>query len=98
MEENLGLEPQNYFLTVNRYETRKKLELSIDAFKQAIENSQRLKQSKFKLVIAGGYDKKNSDAIVCRSSLLSQASELGIADRVVFRENISQEEKEYLLR
>ncbi len=92
------LNPNNYLLTVNRFETRKRLDLCISAFADALQKDTRLRESGMKLVLAGGLDKKNQDALKCRQSLSDQARDLGIRERVVFRENISQEEKEWLLR
>lgn len=92
------LEPSNYLLTVNRFETRKRLDLCISAFADAIQKNERIRDSRMKLVLAGGLDRKNQDALRCRQSLSDQARDLGIRERVVFRENISQEEKEWLLR
>ena len=86
-----------FLLSLNRFETRKRIDIAVEAFAKAISKSDKVKKSGLKLVLAGGLDKKNQDALNCREALGKQAEQLGIKDRVVFRENISQEEKEVLL-
>ena len=86
-----------YLLSVNRFETRKKIDLCVEAFALAIKQDKSFQQSGLKLVLAGGLDRNNKDAILCRKTLEELAIKLDVADRVVFRENISQEEKEVLL-
>jgi alpha-1,3/alpha-1,6-mannosyltransferase len=86
-----------YLLSVNRFETRKRIDLCIESFALALKTNVHFKQSGIKLVLAGGLDRNNKDALICRSSLEQLAIRLEISDRVIFRENITQEEKEILL-
>lgn len=95
---NSLISPKEYLLTVNRFETRKRLDLCLEAFALAIKKCEKLRNDQnFKLVLAGGLDAKNADALVCRRELADLAKKLQIDHRVVMRENITQEEKEYLL-
>lgn len=86
-----------YLLSVNRFETRKRIDLCVEAFARALQQDQTFQKSGVKLVLAGGLDRSNKDALLCRKTLEEMATRLEISDRVIFRENITQEEKEVLL-
>ena len=88
------LNGQKYILTLNRFETRKRLDICIEAFALAQDS---LKKHKICLVVAGGLDFKNADAKLCRKNLQEQAVALGVQEQVVFMENISEKDKEELL-
>lgn len=90
--------PQKYLLSLNRFETRKRIDIAVDSFALALSNSKSLKDSGTKLVLAGGLDSKNKDAIECRQKLETLAAQKGVEDRVVFMENINENQKEALLR
>ena len=85
---------QKYILTLNRFETRKRLDISIEAFALAQDL---MKKQKICLVVAGGLDFKNADAKLCRKNLQEQTATLGVQDQVIFMENISEKDKEELL-
>lgn len=92
------LESTPFMLTINRFETRKRLDLSLTAFAEALKLKKSFAEKPMNLVIAGGLNKNSPDCLKCREELSKQAEELGISKYVIFRENISQEEKEVLLR
>ena len=95
-EEVVGeLANKRYLLTINRYETRKRLDVCIEAFGILRES---MVEKDMRLVIAGGLDRKNKDAVSCREALGEQVKKLGISDRVSFYENITEKEKEDLMR
>ena len=85
---------QKYILTLNRFETRKRLDISIEAFALAQDL---MKKQKICLVVAGGLDFKNADAKLCRKNLQEQTATLGVQDQDIFMENISEKDKEELL-
>lgn len=90
--------PENFVLSLNRFETRKRIDIAVQAFAMALKCSNEVKKLKVKLVLAGGLDLKNADARICRGQLENLAKELDISDSVVFLENISEAVKEGLLR
>ncbi|KAL7077218.1 hypothetical protein ACQ4LE_004117 [Meloidogyne hapla] len=72
------------FLSVNRFERKKNIELAIQAFaflltKISSENSKRCV-----LVIAGGYDPLNSENIEHFDELVKLSEKLGVADKIKF--------------
>lgn len=91
------LKPKNFILSLNRFETRKNLSLALEMFKQVVDRKN--KQGwETKLVLAGGLDTRNSDAIECLKELKLISLRHGISERVVFMANITEEQKEYLLK
>lgn len=88
------LEGRKFILTLNRFETRKRLDICVEAFALVQDLMRKLKIC---LVVAGGLDFKNADAKQCRKNLQEQAATLGVQDQVVFMENISEKDKEELL-
>jgi alpha-1,3/alpha-1,6-mannosyltransferase len=90
--------PEHFMLSLNRFETRKRIDIAVKGFADALLKNPKLKSSTMKLILAGGLDAKNKDAIVCRSQLEQLAKDQGISDRVIFMENINEIQKEALLR
>lgn len=90
--------PEKFLLSLNRFETRKRIDIAVTSFAEALRENPNLKSSGMKLILAGGLDAKNKDAVFCRSQLETLAKDQGILDRVVFMENINENQKEALLR
>lgn len=89
--------PADFVLSVNRFESRKLLDLAIKAFAIAAKTGE-VNRRGTKLVLAGGLDAKNADAVRCRKELQQLAVKEMVQDRVVFLENINEAQKEALLR
>lgn len=94
-----------FFLSVNRFERKKNIDLAIRAYKQSGSN--------FKLVIAGGYDLLVSENVKYLQELTDLATELGLKSlvyhkypeipaatdaKVIFLPNISSDLRNSLLK
>lgn len=90
--------PPNFMLSLNRFETRKRIDIAVKGFVDVLLKNPRLNKSDMKLILAGGLDAKNKDAVECRADLEELAKDHGISDRVIFMENINEIQKEALLR
>lgn len=90
--------PSNFVLSLNRFESRKRIDVAVRAFAAALKTCKEMQVKDARLVLAGGLDLKNADAVKCRAELEALATELGVADKVVFMENINETQKEALLR
>lgn len=83
------------FLSVNRFERKKALELAIFSF---AELKQQMKTSKLSLIIAGGFDSRISENKTYYSELKREAKRLGVLDHIYFMKSISTRLKAHLLR
>lgn len=86
---------EKFFLSINRYERKKNINLAIEAYEKL--------KSKFpncpvKLVIAGGYDPKLNENVEHKVELEALAKKLNVADGVIFKMNVNDEERAYLLK
>ena len=81
------------FLSVNRFERKKNLELALRAFAMFREDS--TKPSK--LILAGGYDARLRECVEYRAALEAEAKALGVSRDVEFRVSVSNETKRALL-
>ena len=90
--------PEKFLLSLNRFETRKCIDIAVKSFASAIKNSEQMRKDGVKLILAGGLDSRNSDAVACRRNLDLLAKDQGISDKVIFMENINEAQKEALLR
>ena len=91
---------KNIFVSLNRYERKKKLELAVTAFKDLIGiygEEKAMKESTL-LVISGGYDEALEENSSYYQELVSLVDSLGLNDVVVFRRSISNDERVALLR
>ena len=89
------------FISLNRYEKKKKLELAIHSFYHLVESiklRKRRKDPNLLLVIAGGYDPAVEENIEYFKELVQLAKDLELSDNIVFRRSISNEERLILLR
>jgi alpha-1,3/alpha-1,6-mannosyltransferase len=82
------------FLSVNRFERKKTLELAIFSF---AEMKQQINTSKISLIIAGGFDVRILENRVYYSELKREAKRLGVSDNVYFMKSISARLKSHLL-
>ncbi len=100
------------FVSLNRYERKKNIELAILAFKRLIEihlNNDKKKMMKsnknlkdslsnIKLVIAGGYDLRVTENVEYLKELRQLCFELSLEKWVIFRCSISDDERTQLLK
>lgn len=87
--------PEPFFLSINRYERKKNVNLAIEAFERYKTKN---KESKVKLVIAGGYDTRVNENVQHKAELEDLALRLNVSSSVIFRINVSDEERGYLLK
>lgn len=84
-----------FFLSLNRYERKKNVNLAVEAYAKFREKQE---GSPVKLVIAGGHDPRLAENVEHKAELEELAKKLGVADGVIFRVNVSDEERGYLLK
>ena len=73
------------FLSINRYERKKNIELAIKAFERLLQrNKGKVGEKDLKLIIAGGYDQNVAENIQYYSELRKMAEEAGISSKVEF--------------
>ncbi|XP_065201972.1 alpha-1,3/1,6-mannosyltransferase ALG2 [Planococcus citri] len=94
----LGIIKSEYFLSINRYERKKNLNLAIEAFAQLKHKVSSEQWSNFKLVVTGGYDVLVQENIEYFDELRNLAEELEISQKVVFLKSSSDAEKIMLLK
>ncbi|KAL3101174.1 hypothetical protein niasHS_001634 [Heterodera schachtii] len=78
----------NIFLSINRFERKKCVELAIHAFAYLLnvlstENRQAESENTF-LVLAGGYDKRNAENIAYHRELVQIVDQIGLQKHVIF--------------
>jgi len=84
----LGLNQRCVFLSINRFERKKGVEVAIEAAKLV---------DGMLLVVAGGYDPRVQENCDYKDELFRLAVRLGIQDRVFFVTSVSHEVKAFLL-
>lgn len=82
------------FLSINRYERKKNIELAIDAFATMLQSHA---NSNARLIVAGGYDTRLAENISYYDELVEKSNRLGIQNQVTFLRNLTENEKEELL-
>lgn len=88
------------FVSINRFERIKRLELAIGALKllyERIAGNYKNHPKKITLVVAGGYDPQVRENIEYLAELKKLVGTLGLTNDVVFRTSIGQEERFALL-
>ena len=99
------------FLSINRFERKKNLQLALWAYARYVEglkgtgigNQSDRDQShsddgkKTKLILAGGYDARLTENVTYLSDLKREAMRLNIQDFVEFRPSVSSDEKNQLI-
>lgn len=97
-ENNPGLKTK-YFLSLNRFETRKNVSLALKSFARIMtESSFKTEQNKYELVLAGGFNDKNIENVNCLKELKKLASNLNISDKVKYHFNFNDQEKMRLIK
>ncbi|UXI18999.1 Major facilitator superfamily domain-containing protein 6 [Sarcoptes scabiei] len=89
----------SYFLSINRFERKKNLELAIEAM-EVLQNKLDQKSSKksIHLVIAGGYDLNNIENIDYYEELIEKVKRSNLKDKVTFVRNLTDDQKQSLLK
>lgn len=87
------------FLSLNRFERKKNLNLALEAFKLMVEKNE-MQQSAISLhlVLAGGYDHRLQENVDHFSELVNSAKSLGITDKVTFIKSPEDKVKVALLK
>ncbi|KAG0467992.1 hypothetical protein HPP92_017320 [Vanilla planifolia] len=83
------------FLSINRFERKKNLQLAISAFAMLISSG--LSSSEATLTIAGGYDKRLKENVEYLEELKNLAEVEGVFDRVTFITSCTTAERNTLL-
>lgn len=88
------------FVSLNRYERKKRLDIAIDAFQILIERlkMKNISTSDILLVIAGGFDDAVEENLEVYNELVSKAEKYSLTCQVVFRKSISNDERLALLQ
>jgi len=95
-----GLELKNInylFLSINRYERKKNLNLALNALAELRKNISGPQWERTHLIMAGGYDLRVEENIHHFSELEDQAATLELNDHVTFLKSPSDDEKRALL-
>ncbi|XP_042042858.1 alpha-1,3/1,6-mannosyltransferase ALG2-like isoform X1 [Salvia splendens] len=89
------------FLSINRFERKKHIELAISAFAMLYNSQQEFlrgdKREELSLVIAGGFDKRLRENVEYLEELKNLAEREGVSDRVQFITSCSTPERNTLL-
>lgn len=85
------------FLSINRFERKKNLDLAIKAFKHLIQKLDSNDKKRVHLIIAGGYDDRVEENVDYFEEVNQLANQLGVIDEVTFLKSPSDEEKRALL-
>lgn len=84
------------FLSINRYERKKHVEIAIKALKEVVKTAK--EADKIKLQVVGGYDPRIEENVSYFEDLNSLAKSLNLEDKVEFFKSPSDAEKTNLLR
>ncbi|XP_047939313.1 alpha-1,3/1,6-mannosyltransferase ALG2-like isoform X2 [Salvia hispanica] len=85
------------FLSINRFERKKNIELAISAFAMLYNSLQHDNREELSLVIAGGFDKRLRENVEYLEELKTLAEQEGISDRAQFIMSCSTPERNTLL-
>jgi len=91
-------DPKRMFLSINRYERKKHLNLAIEAFSELRSKVSAEDFSNYSLVMAGGYDKRVRENVEHYAELVELTKKLHLTEKVTFLQSISNEQKILLLR
>lgn len=83
------------FLSINRYERKKNLDLCVLSLKQLLEDKNNKKS--IHLIIAGGYDPLNTENIEYYQDLVKLTHDLGVKQNITFVRSFTDNEKQLLL-
>lgn len=93
-----GIEKSLYFLSINRYERKKNIALAIEAFADLKHKLSLEQWSKFKLVVAGGYDLLVQENIDYFKELQDLSEKLDANHKIVFLKSPNEAEKITLMK
>ncbi|BFZ00168.1 hypothetical protein BsWGS_03207 [Bradybaena similaris] len=83
------------FLSLNRYERKKNVQLAIYAFGELLQQKP---DADVHLIIAGGYDSRVEENVEYHSELVTLAEKLGLEKKVTFLRSPSDSQKRTLLK
>ena len=100
VNQGLSAKPQDeikepFFLSLNRYERKKNINLAVEAFAKFREKNGKIK---CRLVIAGGHDPRIRENVEHKGELEELSKKLGGEGEVSFKVNVTDEERVYLLK
>ena len=84
-----------FFLSLNRYERKKNINLAIEAFEKFKKSNP---NTPIKLVIAGGYDPRMQENVQHKLELEALSKKLNVDTSVIFRINVNDDERGFLLK
>eukprot|EP01029_Cantina_marsupialis_P028203 TRINITY_DN775854_c0_g1_i1.p1 TRINITY_DN775854_c0_g1~~TRINITY_DN775854_c0_g1_i1.p1 ORF type:complete len:484 (-),score=110.10 TRINITY_DN775854_c0_g1_i1:113-1471(-) len=93
-----AMNAKTVFVSINRYERKKKIEIAVKALGVLKENLSEEEFSGVRLVVAGGYDERVRENVEHHLELQQWAEGLGLKNHVVFIRSFSDADKQYLLR
>ncbi len=85
-------------LSMNRFERKKNVSLAIEMLGELRKDLSSDTFSKIRLIIAGGYDKRNTENVEHLKELQGRCRELGLEDHVSFRPSVSDGDRASLLQ
>eukprot|EP00039_Didymoeca_costata_P019820 m.339072 g.339072 ORF g.339072 m.339072 type:complete len:422 (-) comp18650_c0_seq1:70-1335(-) len=98
IEDLVPAEAKNVFLSINRYERKKNLNLAVEAFAVLKKNLKDSPKDLVHLVIAGGYDERVAENVEHHKELMDIVIENGLEENVTFLQSFSDGEKVALLQ
>ncbi|XP_058452764.1 alpha-1,3/1,6-mannosyltransferase ALG2 [Malaya genurostris] len=94
-----GIPPECFvFLSINRYERKKNLNLAMHAFKRLQELISPHEWNKLMLIVAGGYDERVLENVEHFDELEELAEDMGLRSKIRFLRSPSDREKLFLLQ
>ena len=94
----LDIDSTHMFLSLNRFERKKNLNLALESFSLLVERVGEQHGATLHLVMAGGYDHRLQENVELYTELVNSARNLGIMDRVTFFKSPEDRVKVALLR
>lgn len=79
-----------YFLSVNRFERSKDIDLAVDAYSCLCDDPDLSDELTSKLIIAGGYDPRVSENVEYLKELLDKVGNDGLVGKVYFKEDLAK--------
>jgi len=90
----LKAKPKSFFLSINRYERKKNLDLAIQSYSRLSEE----RKNEVSLVMVGGYDPRVEENVGHYEELTNLVKSLNLEDEVEFLRSPTDEEKVWLLK
>ncbi|EKX42369.1 hypothetical protein GUITHDRAFT_74012, partial [Guillardia theta CCMP2712] len=80
------------FVSINRFERKKNIDLAVKAFDQPKDEF-----GKLRLIIAGGYDPRVTENVEYKRELEGLSKSLAVSDQIIFKASFSDEERSLML-